>query len=597
MMKYLKKIWMIIDGYHFSYILYFVLQFFTVTLIVLTTYTSKIFLDIITYGFDSSASPILGTVGEWIVSIYGGLEFLKNNLWMFAIIFVSLAVVGAIITIARLLIRQRMSTGISKKIMLKLFYHIERLPYSYLKKCQSGDIIQTCTRDESVLRRFIIMQTTQVAYTFDIFILCFLILIDLNWKLALVSICLMPILFVYAFFFSKKIRQYYRATDDSEGQVTAKIEENLNAVRIVKAYNNERFEIDQFDRYLDDFRSKFLRWKKTASIFSSTSDVMVFGQILVTLLYGAYAAINKEISVGTFVLATSFSSMVVWPLRETARILSDAARAIVAIDRMDILLNEPMEDIDTGIEPKIFGEIELENVNFNYDDSDEDVLHNISFRIKPGETVAIMGRTGSGKSTLSHLLTRLYDYSSGSIKIDGVELNTISKKWIRQHVSCVLQEPFLFSKTIINNIKIAYQNVSDEEVYTAARIAAIDESIKQFKDGYNTPVGENGVTLSGGQKQRVAIARSLINKAPILIFDDSLSAVDTETDIKIRRALASRTKQSTTLIITHRVATALDADKIIVLEDGKVSQIGTHEQLIKQDGLYKDLYDIQTRMA
>lgn len=595
MKKYFKRVWDILKGYRGAYIFYFFLQFCSVFIMILSTYTAKILSDTITK--DILNSDRLGVVGGWVVALYGGAEFLINNLWIFAIIYIAIAILGAGFSIWRIVLRGKMTTAISKKIMMNLFYHIERLPYPYLKKCKSGDIIQTCTRDEAVLRRFVIFQTSQVVWTFYIVILAGLILFSIDWKLALVSMALMPVLFIYAFFLSKKVRKAYRATDDSEGLVTAKIEENLNSVRVVKAYNNEKYEINAFDHYLNDFKAKFISWKKISSFFSSSSDILVFGQMLLTMLYGGYLTAIGEISVGTFILANSFSTMIVWPLRDCARILSDAARAVVALDRMDLILKEPIEDINSGTKPPIHGDIVFDRTSFIYDDGDEAVLNDISLHIKPGETIAIMGKTGSGKSTLSHLLTRLYDYTGGSIKLDGVELNTISKEWLRKNISCVLQEPFLFSKTIINNIKIAYKNVSDEEVYKAAKIAAIDESIREFKDGYDTPVGENGITLSGGQKQRVAIARSLINNAPILIFDDSLSAVDTETDIKIRKALAKRSKQSTTIIITHRVATAIDADKIVVLENGKISQLGKHQDLIKQEGLYKNLFDIQTRMV
>jgi ATP-binding cassette subfamily B protein len=277
--------------------------------------------------------------------------------------------------------------------------------------------------------------------------------------------------------------------------------------------------------------------------------------------------------------------------------LSNLAQAMASIDRLNTILNQPLEDIESGQRPSIKGGIEFKNMSFNYDDSDEVVIKDFSLSIQPGETVAIMGKTGSGKSTLSHLLTRLYDYTSGSIQIDGHELKTIAKEHIRRQIATVLQEPFLFSKTIINNLKIANSNATAEDIQKAAQIADIHKSIINFKDGYDTRVGEKGVTLSGGQKQRLVIARTIISKAPILVFDDSLSAVDTETDMNIRSALKKRQEQSTTLIITHRVATAKDADKIIVLDKGKIAEVGKHEDLIKRDGLYKRIFEIQTRMV
>jgi ATP-binding cassette subfamily B protein len=296
-------------------------------------------------------------------------------------------------------------------------------------------------------------------------------------------------------------------------------------------------------------------------------------------------------------VAFEFVSMVVWPVRDVATTLSNFSQTMASIDRLNLILKQPLEDIDSGERPIIKGGISIKNMSFHYDDTDEVLLKNISLDIKPGETIAIMGKTGSGKSTLSHLLTRLYDYTSGSISIDGYELKSIAKHYIRHQIATVLQEPFLFSKSIINNLKIANKNASMEDIQNAAKIADIHHNIMSFKEGYDTRVGEKGVTLSGGQKQRLAIARTIINQAPILVFDDSLSAVDTETDINIRTALKKRQSTSTTLIITHRVATAKDADKIVVLDHGTIAQLGTHEQLIQQEGLYKRIFDIQTRMV
>ncbi|MDR0934874.1 MAG: ABC transporter ATP-binding protein/permease [Erysipelotrichaceae bacterium] len=597
MKKYFKMMWEMIDGYRSRYFFYFFIQFITVVLMVLSAFTAKILSDTISGDiFDPSK---LGLVGSFIVYIYGGAEFLSNNMWMFAVIYLSIALVGGTLNFLRIMLRSYISSGIGKTMQLRLFYHVERLPYSFLKKCKSGDIIQTCTRDESVLRRFIVGQTTMITYTLDIVVLSFLILLSLSWKLALVSMVIMPILFIYSFFIIKEVRKRYRATDDSEGQMTSKIEENLNAVRIVKAYNNERYEIDDFEKYLDSYKIKYKHWRKLSAFFFSSSDIFVFGQILITFLFGIYLAIIKEISIGTFIVATTFSSMMVWPLRDVATILSDGARAIVSIDRMNLIFDEPMEDIYSGEKPPIKGEIEFENVTFKYDDGNENVLDGINLKIKPGQTIAVMGKTGVGKTTIAQLLTRLYETTSGTIKLDGHNIDTIAKSYLRENISCVLQEPFLFSKTIMNNIKIAELKADEKRVFEAASVAAIDEDIRNFKEGYETPVGENGVTLSGGQKQRVAIARALISEAPILIFDDSLSAVDTETDIKIRKALAKRNqnKAMTTIIITHRVATAFDADNIVIIEGGKIVQEGKHDKLSKEEGLYKRILDIQTRMV
>jgi ATP-binding cassette subfamily B protein len=301
-------------------------------------------------------------------------------------------------------------------------------------------------------------------------------------------------------------------------------------------------------------------------------------------------------NIGDLYLAVTFTSMIVWPVRQVAQILSNLAQAIVSMDRMDLILNEPLEDITTGLTPNIQGDFVFDGTGFQYSDGNEEVLHDINLHVHAGETIAVMGKTGSGKSTFVNLLTRLYDYTEGHILLDGVELKDIQKEYLRRNIASVLQEPFLFSKTIINNLKMANKNASEKEILRATTIADIHNTILSFEQGYDTPVGEKGVTLSGGQKQRLAIARTIINDVPILIFDDSLSAVDTETDLNIRSALKSRAKNTTTVIVTHRVATAKDADRIIVFENGTITQCGTHDELVNKDGLYKRVYDIQTRI-
>jgi len=583
--------WDMTEGYRGAYLISFAIQFLIVGLMLFSTFMTKVLFDTIL------SEPPTGPIDTFMTNLFGGQAFLKDNLWVFSVIILGIGLSRGLLFFLRMYLRGHVESNIGRETQLKLFYHIERLPYPALKKAKSGDYIQTCTRDEETVRSFITRQLFGITYTIFMVAISFTILMTLSWKIAVIAIAVLPIMFIYSFLLIKKVRKLYRATEDSDGLVSAKIEETLAGIRLVKAYNNEKYEIDDFDEHLMDYRKKFIKWRKLSSFFFASSDIFVFGQIVLTTLFGLYLALNGDITVGTLIVAFEFVSMVVWPVRDVAMTLSNLARAVAAMDRINVILHQPLEDIESGLRPDIKGAISLKDMSFHYDDGDEVVLNNISLDIKAGETIAIMGKTGSGKSTLSHLLTRLYDYTSGSVKIDGVELKDISKEHIRQKIATVLQEPFLFSKTIINNLKIANRKASTEDIYRAAQIADIHQNILSFKDGYETKVGEKGVTLSGGQKQRLAIARTIINRAPILVFDDSLSAVDTETDIHIRSALKARQRDTTTLIITHRVATAKDADRIVVLEDGRISQLGTHEELLKQEGLYRRIYDIQTRMV
>jgi len=590
-MKYLKLLYRFTKGYRKRYLLSFLILFFALFFLLLANFSTKILVDTL-QGIEPS-----GPIDRFLTSLLGGQVFLRTNLWVLAVFILFLGGARALMFFSRLLIRGFMDVNLGKDIQLDLFYHIERLPYSYIKKNKSGDLIQTCTRDLDIVRNFLVRQVNSIVYTIFLTTIAFNILLTVSWQIAVSSTIVLPFMFLYSLVLIKRVRKLFKVTEDSDGLVSAKIEETLSGIRLVKAYNNETYEIQDFKDHLIDYKKKFIKWRLTSSFFFSSTDILVFGQIALTSAFGVYLTATGNISLGTFVVALQFVGQVVWPVRDVAMTLSNLAQAMASIDRLNTILNQPLEDIESGVRPVIKGAIAFENMSFNYDDSDEVVIKNFSLVIKPGETVAIMGKTGSGKSTLSHLITRLYDYTSGSVKVDGVELKTIAKEHIRRQIATVLQEPFLFSKTIINNLKIANSNATAEDIQKAAQIADIHKSIINFKDGYDTRVGEKGVTLSGGQKQRLVIARTIISKAPILVFDDSLSAVDTETDMNIRAALKKRQEQSTTLIITHRVATAKDADKIVVLDQGKIAEVGTHDQLIKISGLYKRIFEIQTRMV
>ena len=590
-MKYFALLYRFTKGYRKRYLLSFLILFFALLFLLLANFSTKILVDTL-QGIEPS-----GPIDSFLTNLLGGQVFLSTNLWVLAVFILFLGGGRALMFFSRLLIRGFMDVNLGKDIQLDLFYHIERLPYAYIKKNKSGDLIQTCTRDLDIVRNFLVRQVNSIVYTIFLTTIAFNILLTVSWQIALSSTIVLPFMFLYSLVLIKRVRKLFKVTEDSDGMVSAKIEETLSGIRLVKAYNNETYEIQDFKEHLMDYKKKFIKWRLTSSFFFSSTDILVFGQIALTSAFGVYLTATGNISLGTFVVALQFVGQVVWPVRDVAMTLSNLAQAMASIDRLNTILNQPLEDIESGVRPVIHGAMEFNNMSFNYDDSDEVVIKNFSLVIKPGETVAIMGKTGSGKSTLSHLLTRLYDYTSGSVKVDGVELKTIAKEHIRRQIATVLQEPFLFSKTIINNLKIANSNATAEDIQKAAQIADIHKSIINFKDGYDTRVGEKGVTLSGGQKQRLVIARTIISKAPILVFDDSLSAVDTETDMNIRAALKKRQEQSTTLIITHRVATAKDADKIVVLDQGKIAEVGNHEQLIKQSGLYKRIFEIQTRMV
>ena len=601
MRKLFKTCARITEGYHGLFFWSLVVQTVMVFCEVFVTFLLKVAVDALEGLEVLNSSTAQSAVEAFVVdaiTLGQGNEYLIDNMQMILpVSIIGSAAITAVVSFARLFMRSYLASGINATMQMSLFSHLERLPYTYYTSHKPGDMLQTCTRDIDVLRRGMIMDVSNINYAFWMVVFCLSVLFSISWKLTVVTACLIPILFVYSFFLIKKVRSRYRLTDDSEARMTDKINENLGAVRIVKAYGNEAYEINDFERYLDDYQGKFISWRKLSSFFFSSSDIFIFASKALAVCYGVYLAYVGEIHAGTLVLSFSFISMIVWPVRQVSTTFSNLGMYLASADRVAALLDTPMEDVDSGLTPEIKGGIEFKDVYFRYEGAKDPVLKGVSFSVKPGETVAIMGKTGAGKSTMSMLLTRLYDYDSGSIKIDGVELRDIKKKYLRKKVVPVLQDPFLFSKSIEENIRMARSDATEEDIKRAARIASVDKTIEGFKEGYLTQVGEKGMSLSGGQKQRVAIARTLLSDAPVIIFDDSLSAVDTDTDLKIRRNLASEKKGATSIIITHRVSTAKDADLIVVLEDGKVSEMGTHEELASRPGLYARINAIQSKMA
>lgn len=593
-----RFMWGLTKGVRSKYVIFLSFTIISVFLNVVNVFIAKLLVDSVstTNGILNILNDeMIGPIGVFIRDILGGGNHLANNLWIFAIIIASIGILTLGASFCRIYFRGKAGNYITKKIQMMLFEHIEKIPYSKFKKFKSGDIIQTCTRDQQLVRRTMSMQLGMVVWTSFTIIFAFIFLVSINWIVALVSVAFVPILFIYSFFVIKKVNRLYRKVDDSEGRLMSKIEENLASVRTVKVYNNEEYEVRDFDKYINDYSGHFIRLRLFSGFYASSSDIFVIGQLILSIAVTGALAFNGLITVGALLLVFSYVNMIVWPLRDVAQVLSNLAQTFASIDRMKLILNEPIEDMDTGVKDNpIYGNIVCRDVFYRYDDSDLHALHGINLEIKRGETVAIIGKTGSGKSTFVHLLSALFDYTSGSITLDGVELRDYSKQYLRQNVASVLQDPYLFAKTVIGNLRLVNDSISSSQIEQALGIAHLQRTIEKLPRGLETEIGEKGATLSGGQKQRLSIARSLIQNAPIMIFDDSLSALDTQTDAAIRARLKETKKESTTIIITHRMQTAKDSDKIIVFDNGTIEAIGTHEELIKQNGIYKRVYELQT---
>ena len=484
------------------------------------------------------------------------------------------------------------SEGFVKRIRDGLFSHIQHLSYAWHTAHSTGDMIQRCTSDVDVIRNFVCNQLVEVVRTIFLILLYLSIMFSMNVKLSLVATVFIPIVGLFSGVFYRKISSRFKGADEAEGELTTCAQENLTGVRVVRAFGRERYEVERFETKNSRFSQLWIRLGKLLSVYWASGTFLTSLQVMVIILAGVNETVNGTMTLGSFLAFVTYNEALAWPVRSLGRVLSDMSKAGVSMDRVGYILKAPEEqdDSDAGQAP-VQGDIVFDHVTFGY--GGQPVLQDVSFTIPQGSTFAILGGTGSGKSTLVHLLDRLYDLAEGKITIGGIDLRQFQRDHLRRNIGLVLQEPFLFSQTIRENIAATHPQAPEEDVRRAAAIACVDEAIAEFTAGYDTVVGERGVTLSGGQKQRVAIARMLLQNAPIMVFDDSLSAVDAQTDTKIRQALRENLGDATVILISHRITTLMQADQILVLDHGRVAELGTHDQLIHRPGIYQDIYNIQ----
>lgn len=491
--------------------------------------------------------------------------------------------------------------GITRRLRDFLFDHIQRLSFSYHATTPTGDLIERVTSDVDALRRFFSEQAIGMGRIVLLFVINFIAILRLNVKLGLVSVVVIPFMLLVSLWFFKKLTKRYEEYQAQEAILSTTLQENLTGVRVVKAFARQEYEKGKFEK---DNWGKYLKGKLLLfmhSMFWPLSDIVLGLQMLFGFVFAALMAINGEITVGTYIAYVGLVVWLIWPIRNLGRIIVSTSTGMVSYGRiMEIVkqAREPLFDGKHQSDKAVKGDLVFEDVMFIYSDGENHVLKNISFHVEPGQAVALLGSTGSGKTSLVNLLPRFHEYTGGSIKLDGVDLKDYSRAYLRKQIGIVEQEPFLFSRSIRENITYGVgRDVSQEEVERAAKAAAVHDVILSFPDGYNTLVGEKGVTLSGGQKQRVTIARTLLKNPRILILDDSTSSVDTETEAEIRSALNGLMENRTTFIIAHRIQSVMVADLILVLDKGEIIQKGTHEELVSQkDGMYRKIYDIQTRI-
>ncbi|MDR1157231.1 MAG: ABC transporter ATP-binding protein/permease [Oscillospiraceae bacterium] len=541
------------------------------------------------------APPLAARFLLWL----GGPAALRTRLWVLALAAAVLALAGAVANWIRRYCTQEHAEYVAKRLRDTLYGHIQALPYAWHVQIQTGDIIQRCTSDVDMVKTFLSNQMGEMVRTVFLSVAAVALMLSMDPFMTLVSVSLLPVIFLFSWRFSLRMSKQFLACDEAEGALQAVAQENLTGVRVVRAFGRERFEIDRFEEKNQTWARLMTRLGNAQGNFWGVGDGITGIQIALVTLTGVLRCLEGQLSVGTFITFYAYVNMLIWPVRNLARLLTELSKTGVSLGRLRAILAEaPETDGPDDETPEIRGAIAFDHVTFSYGDRPP-VLRDISFTLRPGRTLAILGGTGSGKSSLVHLLCRLYDLPDGGgrVTIDGRDIRTIRRKWLRRHVGLVLQEPFLFSRTLRENISAARPDADLETVRGKARIAAVHDAIERFGAGYDTVVGERGVTLSGGQRQRVAIARMLMQDPPIMIFDDSLSAVDTETDDRIRRALRAHTAHAAAILISHRLSTLQQADEILVLRDGRVEELGTHDELLARRGVYRRLYDLQNQAA
>ena len=531
-----------------------------------------------------------------LVNSIGGFSYLGQNLWIMAAAILVVAVFQVLSNYTFRVFNTKASETLVKSMRDQLFSHIQHLPFSWHMKNRTGDIIQRCTSDIETTKNFLSEQLTSVFRIVILLVLSISFMTSMHGLLTVIALIPMPLIIAYSMHFHKKIHEGFTACDENEGKLSAMAQENLTGVRVVRAFGQERAEMDKFTKQNDYYTSLWVKMAKIMSRFWSVSDIFSGIQVMLVVVFGAYFCIQGSLTEGEYIAFISYNSMLVWPIRQLGRMISEMSKAGVSIDRVAYIMNSPVETDDPeATEPAMDGDICFEHVNFAYENAPE-LLHDIHFTMKAGTTLGILGGTGSGKSTLMLLLDKLYllDENSGRITIGGTDIKKIRTEHLRRNIGMVLQEPFLFSRTIAENIGITSPKIDMEAIRAAAAAAALDETITSFAQGYETMVGERGVTLSGGQKQRSAIARMLMQETPIMIFDDSLSAVDTQTDARIRQAISKRFGKASVILLSHRITTLSAADKIIVLDRGRIVEEGTHDQLKQNGGIYQKIYETQS---
>ncbi|MCH2335651.1 MAG: ABC transporter ATP-binding protein/permease [Pseudomonadales bacterium] len=584
-----NSLWVITQGQRTRYSFALVAMGLTSVFAIAAPLVGMYALDVVVYRDFSLGTNVLVSLTREL----SGSDSFAWYLWLSAAAGVVLTLLAGVFSFLKSRWAAIASEALAQRLRDELFGHLHRLPADFFDAADSGDLVQRCTSDVETIRVFLQAHVVEIGRAVLLLFAMLPILFWRDYRLAWLSICLMPLLGVGAFVFFSRIKTLFEITDASEGVLTAVLKENLTGIRVVRAFARHDFERDRFGERNRAFRDNYYRLNKVMAIYWCASDFIATCQIGIVLIAGGVFLVEGSLTVGELFVFISQVSMVIWPIRHLGRVLTDSGKAIVALGRVDHILKSPEESVEpTPATGRGRGAITVRNLDFSYPNG-QDILRNMSLSVAPGETVALVGPPGCGKTTFIRVLLRFYPYQKGQVEIDDLEINETDRDWIRAQIGVVLQDPFLYAQTIDSNLRVGRPAAPYEDLLQAAQDASLHESISNFPNGYDTMVGERGVTLSGGQRQRVALARALLKDPPILVLDDSLSAVDTDTEHRILTALEQRRGRRTTLIVAHRLTTVRNADRILVMDDGCIVQQGSHQQLAEEQGPYRRLCEIQ----
>jgi ATP-binding cassette, subfamily B, bacterial len=568
-------------------------------------------------------APELPPPLDSILASLGGTSYLARNLWICALALLAASLVNALFSFLLGNFSGVAAERATKNLRDRLAAHLDDLPASFFGVASAGDLIQRATSDMDTVRRLLSTQVEEVGRAVALLSITVVMMASIDGPMTLVSVPVIPAVFAFSFLFFKKIQKAFTISDEAEAALTQVLDENLHGIRVVRAFAREAFEIERFDERNRAFTGETRKLIVLFGWYWGVSVLLCAAQEAVTIGAGAARVAAGQLSIGSYLAFIAYVGRVLWPVRQLGRTLTEVGKAMVSLGRITQVLNAPDEyardreiavsvmsapgaarAFVSGSPPSraaVRGRVEVEGLSVEYERG-KPVLRGLSFAAEPGETIAILGKTGSGKSTLAAALVRLVEPSSGSIRLDGVDIRLYDRRELRELIGVVLQEPYLFSRSMRENVELGTGALSGSELERASRLAGLAQVVASFGAGWETAVGEEGVTLSGGQRQRLALARALAKRPRVIVLDDTLSALDAETDAAVRRALRGESsaaaraagKAPTTIIVAHRITTLMAADRIVVLEEGRVADIGTHAQLLSRPGLYRRVWEIQS---